>query len=86
MLLNERLEATIEVRDHVPNFAGNAYYETSLISDDGQTLHIFDGQLKEVTDPELEVGKRYKITFRPFINNRWIEFKIDSLEQVPSES
>ena len=84
MLLDGRVEATIEVRDRATNFAGRIYYDASLVSDDGQTLHIFEGQLKEIFQSDLEVGKRYKVTFRPFINNRWIEFKLDSVELLPS--
>ena len=80
MLLSERVEALIKVQEKVTNFAGRPYYEASLVSDDGQTLHIYEGQLKEVGNPELEIGARYKVSFRPFINNRWIEFKISGIE------
>ncbi len=81
MLLSERLQATIRVRKRAKNFAGSPYYEASLASDDGQTLHIYDGQLKEISDSELEVGQCYRVTLRPFINNRWIELKIAKLER-----
>ena len=81
MLLSERVEAVVEVREKITNFAGRPYYEASLVSDDGQTLHIYEGQLKEVGSTELAIGSRYTLTFRPFINNRWIEFKISALEK-----
>ena len=84
MLLDTRVDAEVEIRDRVDNFAGRPYYEASLVSDDGQTLHIYEGQLKEVPTAELRVGQRYKVTFRPFINNRWIEFKIAAIEPLPS--
>lgn len=81
MLLSERVEVVIKVCEKITNFAGRPYYEVSLVSDDGQTLHIYEGQLKEIPGAELEVGARYKATFRPFVNNRWIEFKISGLER-----
>ena len=76
MLLNERIEARVLIRAQAVGFGGAEYFEASLISDDGQTLHIHEGQLKEVPGIELQEGKEYVVTFRPFINNRWIEFKI----------
>lgn len=78
MLLDARLEGVVEVRGQQYH-NGRPYFEASLVSEDGQTLHLFEGQLKEV-DEELEVGGRYRVTFRPFINNRWVELKVDSLE------
>lgn len=80
MLLDNRLEGVIEVQSELTHSTGRNYYEVSLISDDGQTLHLFEGQLKELPQPTLEVGRRYKIVFRPFLNNRWVELKIDRLE------
>ena len=76
MLLDERVEAVVKIRAHITNFAGRPYWEASLASDDGQTLHIYEGQLKEVPSVEFVVGESYQVVFRPFINNRWIEFKI----------
>ena len=79
MLLDERVEAVVTIRAHVTNFAGKPYWEASLASDDGQTLHIYEGQLKEVKTVEFVVGESYRLVFCPFINNRWIEFKIVSV-------
>ena len=78
MLLDTRLEATITVRGQQYHM-GRPYFEADLDSDDGQTLHLFEGQLKEVGG-RLEVGQRYRVVFRPFINNRWVELKVISLE------
>ncbi len=80
MLLDERVEAVVTIRTHVTNFAGTPYWEASLASDDGQTLHIYEGQLKEVPGAEFVVGESYRLVFRPFINNRWVEFKIVGVE------
>jgi len=79
MLLDERLEGVIEVRGQSVGFGGAAYWECALVSDDGQTLHVHEGQLKEVPGAELEAGRRYRIRFRPFVNNRWIEIKIEDV-------
>jgi hypothetical protein len=80
MLLDQRLEATVEVTADGHNFAGRSYHEVRLVSEDGQTLHLFDGQLKELPgNVRLEVGKQYKLTLRPFVNNRWIELKVTAL-------
>ncbi|MEZ0227472.1 MAG: hypothetical protein ACAI25_02530 [Planctomycetota bacterium] len=82
-MLDDVIEAEIEVRDkHV--YQGRERIEATLVSDDGQTLHIYEGQLKDLGRrlPAVEVGKRYKVAFRPFINNRWIEVKIVRLEPV----
>ena len=81
-MLDTRLEGVIEIRDQ-NHHTGQPYFEATLVSDDGQTLHLFEGQLKELSlDGQLEVGMRYKVAFKPFINNRWIELKITSLEPV----
>lgn len=80
MLLDARLEGEVLIHQRFHAF-GKAYFEASLISDDGQTLHLYEGQLKEVDD-QLEEGARYKVVFRPFINNRWIQLKIERLERV----
>lgn len=79
MLLDQRLEATIEVTSEGNNSFGRPFHEVRLVSEDGQTLHIYEGQLKELPGVELEVGKRYTLTLRPFINNRWVEMKIVSI-------
>jgi hypothetical protein len=84
MLFNERIEAVVTIREHVTNASANPYWEASLISDDGQTLHIYEGQLKEVPNAKLEVGANYRVLFRPFINNRWVEFKIVGVEPTSS--
>ncbi len=83
-MLDQLLEAVIEIRDkHV--YQGRERIEATLASDDGQTLHIYEGQLKDLgkTPPRIEVGKRYKVAFRPFINNRWVEVKLVKLEPAP---
>jgi hypothetical protein len=76
-MLETAIEGLIEVRDkHIHQ--GRERVEASLVSDDGQTLYLYEGQLKEV-GPEgvvLEVGKRYKVGFRLFVNNRWVEVKL----------
>jgi hypothetical protein len=84
MLFNERIEAVVTIREHVSKGTGGPYWEAALISDDGQTLHIYEGQLKEVPNASLEVGVDYKVVFRPFINNRWVEFKIVGVEPTSS--
>ena len=80
MLLDIRLVGLIEVRDEKTSFSGRPYWEASLVSDDGQTLHVHEGQLKETGLEALEVGRRYHVTFRPFVNNRWIELKLEGAE------
>ena len=81
MLLDTRLEGVIEVQGTYSS-GGARYFEATLVSDDAQTLHIYEGQLKEVPLDELEEGQRYKVVFRPFVNNRWLELKIEQLELV----
>jgi hypothetical protein len=84
VLLDQRLEAIVEVTGGGTNpQSGRPFHEVRLVSEDGQTLHLFEGQLKEVPPIRLEVGKRYKIVFRPFVNNRWIELKITGLTPAP---
>ena len=78
MLLDARLEGLIEVTGQQFHM-GRPYYEANLVSDDGQTLHLFEGQLKEVGGV-LEIGRQYKVEFRPFINNRWVELKVTKAE------
>jgi hypothetical protein len=76
-LLDARLEAVVEVRDiHIHQ--GRERVECSLASEDGQTLYIYEGQRKGLPKdaPPLEVGRRYKLTFRPYVNNRWIELTL----------
>ncbi len=85
MLLDVRLEGVIEVREQYVGFAGRPYWEVSLISDDGQTLHVHEGQLKETGLEALEIGRRYRVTFRPFVNNRWIELKLQGASPVGEE-
>lgn len=83
MLLDSRVEAIVRVQRQGVGLGGKAYTEASLVSDDAQTLHIYEGQLKELPGVELKVGEAYKVVFQPFINNRWIEFKIASVEPAP---
>ena len=78
-MLGQRLEGEIEVIGQAVHATGADYLEVNLVSEDGQTLHIFPGQLKEVGNPELVAGNRYRIAFEPFVNNRWIELKIVAL-------
>ena len=47
-----------------------------------QTLHLFEGQLKELQGCQPKIGERYRVTFRPFINNRWVELKIIALQPL----
>jgi hypothetical protein len=82
-MLETLLEATLEVRDkHIHQ--GRERVEASLASEDGQTLYLYEGHLKELgkSAPALEVGKRYRAWFRPFVNNRWIEMKLVKLEAI----
>lgn len=79
MLLDQRLEATVEVISEGHNFAGRLYHELRLVSEDGQSLHLFEGQLKELPGVRLEVGRQYKLVLRPFVNNRWVELKVTAL-------
>ena len=37
---------------------------------------------KELNDIELRIGGRYRVTFQPFINNRWVELKIIQLQAI----
>ena len=85
MLLDARLEGELQVLKSWHS-RGSLYFEASLISDDGQTLHLYEGQLKEVGDQLIE-GARYRVVFRPFVNNRWVQLKIASLEliEAPAE-
>jgi hypothetical protein len=80
MLLNERVEAVVTIRGAGVGLGGHSYMEATLVDDDAQTLHLYEGQLKEVSQVDLHVGETYKVVFQPFINNRWIEFKIAALE------
>jgi len=82
MLLSERMSTEIEILAERTGYNGRPYFEAALIGDDGQTLHLFEGQLKELPDVEPQVGARYRATFRPFINNRWVELKISSLQPL----
>jgi hypothetical protein len=80
-MLEQILVATIEVRDrHV--YQGRERVEASLASEDGQTLYIYEGQMKDLgkTPPILEKGKKYKVSFRPFMNNHWVEVKLVKIE------
>ncbi|MBX3466861.1 MAG: hypothetical protein KF878_08180 [Planctomycetes bacterium] len=79
MLLDQRLEAVVEVTSEGTNQFGREYHEVRLVSEDGQTLHLFEGQLKELPGVRLEVGRRYTLILRPFVNNRWVELKIASI-------
>lgn len=81
-MLGQRLVAEVEVLDERTHATGRTYHECALTSEDGQTLHVFEGQLKEVPEPRLEVGGRYRLTFQPFVNNRWVELKIVALERL----
>jgi len=76
MLLSARLDGVIEVTGEQTSFSGSPYWEASLVSDDAQTLHVHEGHLKETALERLEVGGRYRVTFRPFVNNRWLELKV----------
>lgn len=80
MLLDARLEALIEVVAEGAHALGRPYYECRLASEDGQILHLFEGQLKEMPGLRLEVGRTYKARFRPFLNNKWVEVKLASIE------
>ena len=82
MLLDTRLEAEVEIRARGTSFSGSPYFEATLVSEDGQTLHLFDGQLKETGLDALQIGRRYRIRFRPFVNNRWVELKVASMEPL----
>jgi hypothetical protein len=80
-MLEQPIEGVIEVRDkHIHQ--GRERVEASLVSDDGQTLYFYEGQLKELGKgaPRLEVGRRYRAGFRLFVNNRWVEVKLVRLE------
>ncbi len=80
MLLDTRLEGELQVLKSW-HTQGKKYFEATLISDDGQTLHLYEGQLKEVGDQLIE-DARYRVVFRPFVNNRWIQLKIERLELI----
>lgn len=82
MLLDARLEGEVEVLGEAQNFAGRPFWELSLVSDEEQILHLYEGQLKEFNLIDIRPGKRYRVVFRPFINNRWVEVKIQSLTPV----
>jgi hypothetical protein len=79
VLLDQRLEATVEVVASGANSLGRELLEVRLVSEDGQTLHIYEGQLKELPGARLEVGRRYRMVLRPFVNNRWVELKIEAI-------
>lgn len=79
MLLDQRLEALVEVTGEGNNQFGRPYHELRLLSEDGQTLHLYEGQLKELPPVDLEVGRRYTLVLRPFLNNRWVELKVLSV-------
>ena len=75
-MLETVIEGVIEVRGKHTH-QGRERVEASLVSDDGQTLYLHEGQLKELEKGlSLEVGKRYKAEFRLFVNNRWVEVKL----------
>ena len=81
-MLDQRLEAEVVVVGPARNFAGREYHELTLVSEDNQALHIYEGQLKELPDLQLEPGRRYKLVLRPFINNRWVELKVERVEPL----
>ncbi len=74
-MLETAIEGVIEVRGKHTH-QGRERVEASLVSDDGQTLYFYEGQLKELGAATLEVGQRYKAEFRLFVNNRWVEVKL----------
>jgi hypothetical protein len=76
-LLSSRLEAEVEVRD-IHLHQGRERIECTLSSEDGQTLYLYEGQLKDLGKKPItfQKGKRYKLTFAPYVNNRWIEIKL----------
>lgn len=79
MLLDVRLEGEIEVLSEQIGFGGSPFWEASLVSDDAQTLHVHQGHLKETGLERLEIGARYRVMFRPFVNNRWLELKLATI-------
>lgn len=79
MLLDQRLEALVEVVSEGQNNYGKQFHELRLVSEDGQALHLYEGQLKELPHVRLEVGQRYRLTLRPFVNNKWVELKVLSV-------
>ncbi len=82
MLLDVRLEAELDVLGERNNEFGRVYWECRLASDDGQLLHLYEGQLKELPEGTLAPGRRYRVWLRPFVNNRWLELKVDRVEPI----
>lgn len=85
-MLEQRLEAEVVVRGDPQTQSGREFHELTLTSEDGQTLRVYEGQLKELRGLHLEPGQRYRLVLRPFINNRWVELKIERMELIPSSS
>ena len=65
MLLNERVETIVRIQREGVGLGGRPYMEAALVSDDAQTLHLYEGQLKEVSGVDLEIGETYKVVFQP---------------------
>ncbi len=82
MLLDQRLEAIVECVGEAHGTFGKPYMDCRLVSEDGQSLHVFEGQLKECPGAKLVAGRHYKLTFRPFVNNRWLELKLVGITAV----
>ena len=80
MILGMELEGVVVVQAE-SYYQRRRFYEVTLVSEDSQTLNLFEGQLKEVGD-ELEIGGRYRIVFRPFLNNYWVELKVSELTRI----
>lgn len=60
---------------------GGSYYVARLDSEDAQILYIYEGQLKYISD-EPKLRHRYRATFKPFLNNRWVDLRLLSLEDL----
>lgn len=77
-MLGENLKFDVLIRD-AREIEGRTRYEAALASEDGQTIYLYEGQLKEVPDGKLRVGQLYSLELRPFVNNRWLELKVASI-------
>lgn len=80
-MLEQRLVCEVRIRDRQSYDGDRVRYEATLVSEDGQTLYFYEGQLKSALS-ELEVGAHYLVTFEPVINNRWVELRIAAVEPV----
>ncbi len=82
-MLSTLLHAKVRIDRFLEGQPQRSRLEGVIIDDDGNEhlIWFFEGQMKEVTTP-VEVGKTYRATFLPFVNNRWVEVRVTAMEEI----